>query len=43
MNTMAINYRGFADNEGYSSVEGVSMDIRTGWDFLIGEQSPRRS
>jgi len=34
---MAIDYRGFGDSEGYPSVEGVSMDARAGWDFLMRE------
>jgi len=36
-NIMVIDYRGFGDSEGYPSVEGVSMDARAGWDFLMGE------
>jgi len=34
---MVIDYRGFGDSEGYPSVEGVAMDARAGWDFLISE------
>ena len=37
VNIMVIDYRGFGDSEGYPSVEGVSMDARAGWDFLMGE------
>jgi len=34
---MIIDYRGFGDSEGYPSVQGISMDARTGWDFLMNE------
>ena len=34
---MVIDYRGFGDSEGHPSVEGVSLDARAGWDFLISE------
>jgi len=36
-NLMVIDYRGFGDSEGHPSVEGVSMDARAGWDFLMDE------
>jgi abhydrolase domain-containing protein 12 len=37
VNIMVIDYRGFGDSEGHPSVQGVSMDARAGWDFLISE------
>lgn len=37
VNVMVIDYRGFGDSEGYPSVQGVSLDARAGWDFLIRE------
>jgi len=37
VNIMVIDYRGFGDSEGYPSVEGVAMDARAGWDFVISE------
>ena len=36
-NLMVIDYRGFGDSEGQPSVQGVSMDARAGWDFLMDE------
>ena len=32
---MVIDYRGFGDSEGHPTVDGVSMDARAGWDFLM--------
>lgn len=37
VNILVIDYRGFGDSEGYPSVEGVSMDARAGWDFLMSK------
>lgn len=34
-NVLAIDYRGFADSEGYPTVDGVAQDARTGWNYLI--------
>ena len=39
-NVLAIDYRGFGDSEGHPTVQGVSMDARAGWDYLI-EQGAR--
>jgi len=35
VNMMVIDYRGFGDSEGHPTVDGVSMDARAGWDFLM--------
>ncbi|KAF9002489.1 Alpha/Beta hydrolase protein [Cyathus striatus] len=34
-NVFAVDYRGFGDSEGTPSVDGVSMDARAAWDYLI--------
>ncbi|KAF8816212.1 alpha/beta-hydrolase [Phlegmacium glaucopus] len=37
VNILAIDYRGYGDSEGYPTVQGLSMDARAGWDFLMSE------
>jgi len=34
-NVLAIDYRGFGDSEGLPTEEGVALDARAGWDYLI--------
>ena len=34
-NVLAIDYRGFGDSEGFPTEEGVALDARAGWDYLI--------
>ncbi|QRV77910.1 alpha/beta hydrolase family protein [Ceratobasidium sp. AG-Ba] len=34
-NVLAIDYRGFGDSEGTPSEQGLLMDARTAWDWLI--------
>jgi abhydrolase domain-containing protein 12 len=36
-NILAIDYRGFADSEGHPTVQGVSRDARTAWNYLIAQ------
>ncbi|KDR79360.1 hypothetical protein GALMADRAFT_243390 [Galerina marginata CBS 339.88] len=36
-NVLAIDYRGFGDSEGHPTVEGVGMDARAGWDYLMSQ------
>lgn len=34
-NVLAIDYRGFGDSEGLPTEDGVTLDARAGWDYLI--------
>ncbi|KAF8655007.1 hypothetical protein AX16_003311 [Volvariella volvacea WC 439] len=34
-NVFVIDYRGFGDSQGHPTVQGVSMDAKAAWDFLI--------
>lgn len=36
-NVLAIDYRGFGDSDGFPTEEGVAMDARAGWDYLISQ------
>ncbi|KAF8623246.1 hypothetical protein AX17_007492 [Amanita inopinata Kibby_2008] len=40
VNVLAIDYRGFGDSDGHPTVQGVRMDARAAWDYLI-EQGAR--
>lgn len=34
-NLFAVDYRGFGDSDGQPTVEGVTMDARAAWDYLM--------
>lgn len=36
-NVLSVDYRGYGDSEGDPSVQGVSRDARTAWDYLISQ------
>jgi abhydrolase domain-containing protein 12 len=35
VNVLAIDYRGFADSEGTPTEEGLGVDAKTSWDWLV--------
>ncbi|KAG8817064.1 hypothetical protein FRC17_000058 [Serendipita sp. 399] len=39
VNVLAIDYRGFADSEGMPSEQGLGLDGRAAWDWLISKGS----
>lgn len=36
-NVLAVDYRGFAESDGYPTVQGVALDARAGWDYLMSQ------
>jgi len=36
-NVLSVDYRGYGDSEGKPTVQGVSRDARTAWDYLISQ------
>jgi abhydrolase domain-containing protein 12 len=36
-NVLSVDYRGYGDSEGKPTVQGVSRDARTAWNYLISQ------
>ena len=36
-NVLSVDYRGYGDSEGKPTVQGVSRDARTAWNYLINQ------
>ena len=41
MNVLAIDYRGFGNSEGSPTEDGLALDARAAWDYLMAHKGDR--